>query len=273
MFPPADEKKQLNLAKGDHPYDFSPLPQEVNCVVLIKEESHSSQSEENKNVSSQPDTSSNLFESANKLFMEILYYVGLLMIMAILLYRGYMYIINIHFAYPSPLLETKSLTISNLNISNSNLVGIWNANFTFGHSMDDYAEVTYYKILSGSIYYKQVNNLHARNNLLAKANATTFNVRQKEYTRVYLEFENIRLEVDQPALEDQVIKEISKEVENGVMHFSLEIVVEAEFQKWGKIRSGLESYKIGRYCWDIMAGIDRFRGKGRLMAAMAAFCD
>ncbi|OMP05707.1 hypothetical protein COLO4_08617 [Corchorus olitorius] len=258
------------MAKGDRPYDFSPLVQEANYVVPMNEEPYSSQSEENENVSSQPDTSSNLFESANRLFIEIVYFAGILMIMAILLYCVCLYIINIHFDYPRPLLETKSLVISSLNISDSNSIGIWDANFTFGHSMNDYAEVTYYKILRGFIYYKQVSNLHARSDLLATAKATTFNVRQKEYTRVHLEFKTTKSEVGQPTLEDQVIKEISKEVENGVMHFSLEIVVEAEFQKWGKIWPGSETYGYGTswYGWDIVAGIDRVTEKGRLMAAM-----
>ncbi|OMO62161.1 hypothetical protein COLO4_33193 [Corchorus olitorius] len=262
MFPSVDQK-QLDFAKGDRPYDFSPLPQET-CVVPIKEEAHSPQSEENKNVSSQPDTSSNLVESTNKLFMEIMYYVGLSIIMVVLLYRGCRYIINIHFLYPSPLLETNSLTISNLNISESNLVGIWDVNITFGHSMDDYAEVTNYNILAGSIYYKQVSNIHARNNLLAKAKGMSFYVREKEHTRVQLEFKNTGLEAKRPGLEDEMIKEINKELENGVMNFSLEIVVQAEFEKWGKIWTGLDFYRIGRrYCWDIVAGIDRISKKGR----------
>ncbi|OMO52110.1 hypothetical protein COLO4_37410 [Corchorus olitorius] len=233
MIPSYGEKKQLNFAKGDRPYDFSPLAQEA-CIVPITEP-HSSQSEENKNDSSQPHTSSNLFESANKLFMEIMYYIGLLIIMAVLLNKGCRYIINIHFLYPSPLLETNSLTISNLNISNSNLVGIWDVNITFGHSMDDYAEVTYYNILTGSIYYKQVSNIHERNNLLAKTNAMTFYVREKEHTRVLLEFKDTGLEVGQQGFEDEVINEINQEFVIGVMNFSLEMVLQAKFEKWGKI--------------------------------------
>ncbi|OMP12303.1 hypothetical protein COLO4_03320 [Corchorus olitorius] len=178
------------------------------------------------------------------------------------------------FLVSSPLLETNSLTISNLNISESNLVGIWDVNITFGHSMDDYAEVTNYNILAGSIYYKQVSNIHARNNLLAKAKAMSFYVREKEHTRVQLEFKKAGLEAKRPGLEDEAIKEINKEFENGVMNFSLEIVVQAEFEKWGKIWTGLDSYRIGcRYCWDIVAGIDRVSRKGRLLDAMAAFCD
>ncbi|OMO84631.1 Germin [Corchorus capsularis] len=271
MIPSAGEKKQLNLAKGDRPYDFSPLPQE-SCVVPINEPHVSSQAEENKNVSSQlPITSSNMFESENT-FMEITYYGGLLIFMAIFLYEGYRYIINIDFMYPPPLLETKSFAISNLNISDSNLVGNWDAYFTFGHSMDDYVDVTHYKILVGSIYYKQDNNLHAMNNVLAKANATTFNVRQKEYARVHLKFTNVGFEAEQPGLEDQAIKEISKEAENGVMNFALEILVGAEFQKGGKIWSGLDFNGI-RYCWELMAGIDKVTGKGKLIHAKAVFCD
>ncbi|OMP05709.1 hypothetical protein COLO4_08619 [Corchorus olitorius] len=271
MIPSAGEKKQLNLAKGNCPYDFSPLPQE-SCVVPINEEPHiSSHAEENENVSSQlPITFSNMFELTP--FMEITYYGGLLIFMAFSLYEGYQYIINIDFMYPPPLLETKSFAISNLNISDSNLVGIWDANFTFGHSMDDYADVTRYKILAGSIYYKQENNLHARNYVLAKANATTFNVRQKEYARVHLEFTNVGFEAEQPGLEDQVIKEISKEAENGVMNFLLEMLVEAEFQKGGKIWSGLDFNGI-RYCWELMAGIDKVTRKGKLIHAKAVFCD
>ncbi|OMP09998.1 hypothetical protein COLO4_04928 [Corchorus olitorius] len=273
MFPSADQE-QLNLAKTERPYDFSPLPQE-SCVVLVKEEPHSSQVEGNNNISSQlPDnTSSNLFESANGLFMDIIYYGGLLIITAFLLYRGCRYIINIRFLYPSPLLETNSLTISNLNISDSNLVGIWDVYITFGHSMDNYAEITYYKFLAGSIYYKQVSNIHARNNLLAKAKAMTFDVREKEHSRVHLEFKNTGLEAGQPCLEDQVIKEINNEVENGIMDFSLEIAVQAEFEKWGKLWSGLDSNRIDRYCWDLTAGINRVTGKGRLINVMAVFCD
>ncbi|OMP09996.1 hypothetical protein COLO4_04926 [Corchorus olitorius] len=212
MFPSADQE-QLNLAKADRPYDFSPLPQE-SCVVQIKEEPHSSQVEGNNNIFAQlPDsTSSDLFESANRLFMDIIYYAGLLIVTTVLLYRGCWYIINIRFLYPSPLLETNSLTISNLNIFDSNLVGIWDVYITFGHSMDNYAEVTYYNFLAGSIYYKQVNNTHARNNLFAKAKAMAFGVQQKEHSRVHLEFANTGLEVGQSGLVDQVIKEINNDV-------------------------------------------------------------
>ncbi|OMP04792.1 hypothetical protein COLO4_09298 [Corchorus olitorius] len=274
MIPLAGEKKQLNFSKGDLPYGFSPLSQEA-CVVPIKEELHSSQSEENKSNSSQPNTSLNLFQSANRLFMTIMYYIGLLIIMVVLLYRGCQYIINIHFLYPSPLLETSSLTISNLNISDSNLVGIWDVNITFGHSMDDYAEVTYYNIVASSIYYKQENNAHhASNNLLAKANAMAFNVLEKEHARVHLEFKNTGFKAGQPGFEDEVIEEIKKELANGVLNFSLEIVVQAEFEKLGKIWSSLDSnYRIGRYCWDLTAGIDKVTRKGRLIDAMAVFCD
>ncbi|OMP04787.1 hypothetical protein COLO4_09301 [Corchorus olitorius] len=253
---------------------FHLLPQEA-CVVPINEEHHSSQSEENKNDSSQLDTSSNLFESANRFFMEIVYYTGLLITMAVLLYRGCQYKINIPFLYPSPLLETNTLTISNLNISDSNLAGIWDVNIMFGHSTDDYAEVTYYNIVAGSIYYKQENNArHARNNLLAKADAMTFYVREKKHARVHLEFKNTGFEAREPGLEDEVIKEINKELANGVLNFSLEIMVQAKFEKLGKIWSGLGSNnRIVRYCWDLMAGINRVIGKGRLMDAMTVFCD
>ncbi|OMP05708.1 RmlC-like jelly roll [Corchorus olitorius] len=275
MIPSAGEKKQLNLAKGDRPYDFSPLPQK-SCVVPINDEPHiSSQAEENDNVSCQlPMTSSNMFKSENT-FMEITYYGGLLFFMAIFIYEGYRYIINNDLMYPPPLLETKSFTISNLNISNSNLIGIWDVSFMFGHSMDDYADVTHYKILTSSIYYKQdmYNNLHARNSVLAKANATTFNVRQKEYARVHLEFTNVGFEAEQLGLENQVIKEISKEAENGVMNFVLEILVGAKFQKGGKIWSGLDFNGTTRYCWELMAGIDKVTGKGKLIHAKAVFCD
>ncbi|OMP05706.1 hypothetical protein COLO4_08616 [Corchorus olitorius] len=270
MLPLADQK-QLNLAKGDCPYDFSPLPQDA-CVVPIKEElpNSDSQAEENKNVSSsEPDPSSILYESGTRgLLMEITHWAGLLIIMAIVLYR---HIVNINFMYPPPLLETNSLTISNINISDSNLVGIWDVNITFGHSVDDYAEITYYNLIAGFIYYKQESK--ARNNLLAGANAMRFFVRPKEHSRVHLEFKNVGLETGKPGLEDQVMKEINNEIENGVLHFSLELVVEAEFQKWRKIWLGLHSNRFRRYCWDLMAGIDRVAGKGRLIHVMAVSCD
>ncbi|WRX15294.1 hypothetical protein QQP08_007781 [Theobroma cacao] len=266
MFSSAE--KQFNLAKGDLPYAFSLLPQE-SCAVSIQGEPISSQAEEN---SPQPNPPRVNGSSATRLFKEIIRYAGLLACMGILFYGGYRRAVDISFTYPSPVLDTNSLTISNLNILNSKLVGVWDVNITFGHSFGDDAEVTFYDLFAGSIYYKQVNDTCA-GNLLANVNAMTIYVQQKERTRVHLKFANTGWEADQPVMEEQVIQEIGKELENGVLHFSLEIDFQATFQKWGELWSGADHNRINRYCWDLMAGIDRPTGKGRLIDAKAVNCD
>ncbi|GLT97993.1 hypothetical protein SLE2022_155300 [Rubroshorea leprosula] len=231
-----------NPTRDDYPYEFSPLPLNASNVPL---EVNSS-------------TCEDCICQSDEDFP---------IVMRMVILMGFFVLI---FASSSdcqiiPELEINSFSISNLNISASKMLAVWDTNIRFQHfDMNSTSgDVMYFDKVEGCIFYRNMDNK------LAAAKEKAFSLRANETKTVQMRFMNTELEADQSGVEDEVvIGEISRELENGMMHFSLRIDFEVLSEKWGLRFSDMESY-----CWDLMAGVDPSTGKGRLITAQGVDCN
>ncbi|XWS54575.1 hypothetical protein CRYUN_Cryun10bG0100700 [Craigia yunnanensis] len=284
MSPPS-ENFQSKSAKGDHPYAFSPLPQEDDSDIssLSIEMPPSTKGHEPRGAEGGyphtfyppehqfADEISTEFCSSQDNESACATYTKLAFIALVISYS----ILTYYLPSPTLLFNPNSFAISNFTIFYSRLAANWEAAFTFGCENCDYNltsgndhTVIYYDYIKGYIFY----NDEEHKDVLSTASIEPFALGAREHKRVHVKFGNTGWEGNQPIVRKQVVNEIGKQVEHGMLHLGMRLDLSVTYKKWGSFWKGSLLELPDSYCWNLLVGVMPETGMGRLILSRPEPC-
>ncbi|XVF67287.1 hypothetical protein PTKIN_Ptkin10aG0108800 [Pterospermum kingtungense] len=171
-------------------------------------------------------------------------------------------------------MDPNSFAISNFTIFYSRLAANWEVDFTFG--CQNYG----YKLTSGNdptgIYYDHIKGYifyyGGFKDVLSIVSIEPFHLGAQEHKKVHVKFGHTGWEGNQPIVRTEVVNEIVKQVERGVLHLGVRLDIWVTYRKWGSLWKGSVLGLPVTYCWDLLVGVIPETGKGRLILSRPKHC-
>ncbi|XP_071725003.1 uncharacterized protein [Rutidosis leptorrhynchoides] len=149
-----------------------------------------------------------------------------------------------------PNFQINSLSVSDLNVSDTKLAAIWNASFRIynpNHGME-----LFLHRIDGIVFYKE-------EEALSISSIDGFNLGSREKKLVSMQFATTGYEGDQPIVEYPVLREIAKDQEHGTVRFSVRLDLLGYYKsKFFRCRS--RAVVVKSYCSDLKVGVGNGHG-------------
>lgn len=166
------------------------------------------------------------------------------------------------FRLNAPTVHPESFSLTRFNVSDSNPMTLFiDVDLTFGCKDCDYG--TLFHSTNGTIMYQE-------DRAFSTVSVEPFGLGSKELKTLHINFATSRNEGEKAPVKE-ILKEMEKDIKNGMVHLSLRMDNLVSFKKWGKLWHA-PNPGVNSYCWDLAVRFSDTPELGRLIGGGQKEC-